>query len=148
MTDDDLIKTGVDGLLELVKSVEKISIPDAAKQLNIPQDTVQAWVDFLVEEKILGIEYKFTVPFIFFNEEVDIEKSEEESIDIGFFKRAFFERAKLKKIPDEKVEFLWKKHLLGILNRKRMFFLNECRKKNIKDAAKLFNEFKTSVMIE
>ena len=51
---DDTITTGVDALLELLKSTEKIAMPDAAKKLNVPLDTLQSWVDFLVEERIIG----------------------------------------------------------------------------------------------
>ena len=66
---DNVLKTGVDELYELVMSRKKISVEEIAKILKIPDDTVQALVDFLVEEKIFGIEYKFTTPYVYISHE-------------------------------------------------------------------------------
>ncbi|HEC96339.1 MAG TPA: hypothetical protein ENI59_01520, partial [Euryarchaeota archaeon] len=61
------IKTGVDQLIELLKRVEKIEMSKAAKEINVPLKTLQKWVDFLAEEGLIGIEYKFTTPYIYLN---------------------------------------------------------------------------------
>ena len=63
-----LLRTCADDLYELVKSKKKISVEDAAKLLKLPVKTVHYLVDFLVEEKIFGIEYKFTTPYIYMSE--------------------------------------------------------------------------------
>ena len=42
---------------------------DASKILKLPMNVVQSLVDFLVEEKIFGIEYKFTTPYIYISQE-------------------------------------------------------------------------------
>ena len=67
--DNIIIRTAADELFELVKKNAKISVEGAAKQLRIPLATIQALVDFLVEEKVFGIEYKFTTPFIYLYKE-------------------------------------------------------------------------------
>ena len=66
---NNVLKTSADDLYELVSSRKKISVEEAAKILKVPNNTVQALVDFLVEERIFGIEYKFTTPYIFISEE-------------------------------------------------------------------------------
>ena len=62
---NEILKTSVDDLYELVESRKKISVDDAAKLLKLPVNIVQSLVDFLVEESIFGIEYKFTTPYIY-----------------------------------------------------------------------------------
>ena len=49
MAERGKIETGVDDLISLIKSHNKISLPDASKKLNVPIKTVETWVDFLVE---------------------------------------------------------------------------------------------------
>ncbi|MBI2208893.1 hypothetical protein HYU50_05350 [Candidatus Woesearchaeota archaeon] len=66
---NDILKTSADDLYELVKSREKISVEEAAKLLRMPINTVHALVDFLVEEKMFGIEYKFTTAYIYISQE-------------------------------------------------------------------------------
>ena len=65
---DFVLRTVADELLELVRKSKKISVEEAAKKLKMPVDSVQALVDFLVEEKIFGIEYKFTTPYVYISE--------------------------------------------------------------------------------
>ncbi len=61
---DSFIETGVDRLVKLVKEKEKMSVPDAAKQLGVSVSTIEEWVDFLEEEGIISLEYKFATPYI------------------------------------------------------------------------------------
>ncbi len=58
------IETGVDRLVELINQEKKISIDDAAKKLGISKVVIQEWADFLEEEKIISIEYKFSKTFL------------------------------------------------------------------------------------
>lgn len=69
MAKNEVVETGVDNLIRLLKEKGKISIPQASDELKVPQKTIESWVDFLVEEHKIGIEYKFTTPFIFMLEE-------------------------------------------------------------------------------
>ena len=104
---DDITKevtTGVDDLIELLKTTDRISIDDASKKLRIPLEILQSWVDFLVEEKILGIEYKFTKPFIYLNKEQGRkkEKKPEEKLNYDVFKKEFEQKATKNNIPEIK----------------------------------------------
>lgn len=54
------IETGVDKLVELINQEKKVSIDDAAKKLGISVVVIREWADFLEEEKIISIEYKFS----------------------------------------------------------------------------------------
>ena len=54
------IETGVDRLVNFITEFKKISIQDAAKKLGVGTVVVQEWADFLDEEKVISIEYKFS----------------------------------------------------------------------------------------
>src|SRR4051794_5061214 len=99
---EDVITTGVDDLLDYLKGKDRVSMQDAAQFLSVTMDTLQAWTDFLVEEKILGIEYKFTKPFIYLNHEEKSKKKqivEQTSVPLEQIKSEYMERAKSKQIP-------------------------------------------------
>jgi len=64
MPEDSMIETGVDKLVRLVKQNKRISVPDAAKALDVSKVVVEEWSDFLEEEGIISIEYKFTTPYL------------------------------------------------------------------------------------
>ena len=64
MADTKFIETGVDKLVDLVKRKKKISLPEAAKTLGVSPVVVEEWADFLEEEGIISIKYKFTTPYL------------------------------------------------------------------------------------
>lgn len=142
----DEVKTGVDDLMELLRHEQRISIPDAAKKLHQPEKTIQNWVDFLVEEKLLGIEYKFTTPFIYLNapEKAATVLKKQETIDD--LRKDFVARAKEKGMPQDKLKVLWENHLISIIDSRHNFFLQEVRKRNLAPseaaAAELFKRYK------
>ena len=114
--DNNVLKTSADDLHELVKSRKKISVEEAAKLLKIPINIVQSLVDFLVEERIFGIEYKFTTPYIYISEKSGKKihapltpppPNEEKLIT----KNEFFQKANQWKLPPQKLNELWKKYL-------------------------------------
>jgi hypothetical protein len=110
--DNPILKTSADDLYELVRSRKKLSVEEAAKILKIPDNIVQALVDFLVEEKIFGIEYKFTTPYIYISQEklkkIDLlEKIEKKLVT----KDEFFQKAGKWNISIEKINDLWKKYI-------------------------------------
>ena len=135
------IKTGVDNLIELLKNREKITISDAAKELKINFKVLQKWVDFLVEEKIIGIEYKFTVPYIYLNR----TKHEEEKIiskrSLKLIKNNFKERAKRKNIPEEQINVLWNKKLERELENQKEYFFRYARLRKISNVNEIWNDF-------
>lgn len=59
-----IIETGVDKLVNLINTTGKISSYDAAKELGVSNTVVMEWADFLEEEGIINIEYKFTKPYL------------------------------------------------------------------------------------
>ena len=143
---EQVVETGVDELLRLLKQHDKLPIQDVAKTLNIPLDVVQSWIDFLVEEKILGIEYKFTVPYVFMNmtpTQTQAASSEEPQAQASLldFKHEFNDRAE-STLPQGKgrllVVNLWRQHLQAELDRKRPVFLVEAGKRNIPEPERLW----------
>ena len=110
--DNKVLKTSADDLYELVKSRKKISVEDAAKILKVPNKIVQALVDFLVEERIFGIEYKFTTPYVYISQEkekkIELESKHEKRL---ITKEEFFQKTSKWNIPSEKINNLWKKYI-------------------------------------
>ncbi|MFW6220447.1 MAG: hypothetical protein ACOC3X_02120 [Nanoarchaeota archaeon] len=128
----DILKTDVDKFIKLVRQKEKITVSEASKLLNLSEKIVQAWTDFLVEEKILGTEYKFTTQYIYLNYDKDLElnKSNDGEEDI---KEMFFRKARLKQISELKIKEMWKKYLNeNQFNIKEKFF-KKCKEKLIPD---------------
>ena len=121
---DSILRTLADELLDLVKKSKKISVDEAAKKLKVPPDTIQALVDFLVEERIFGIEYKFTTPYIYlYKDEVKNTKKEKSFTQGLITKEQFYEAAKGKNTPYENIEGLWRKYLeQNLVNIKEEFF--------------------------
>lgn len=147
---DDVVKTGVDELIAYLEGKEKVPLLDAAAALKTTVDTLQSWVDFLVEEGILGIEYKFTKPFIYLNRK-DREKAKiigEEELSWDIYHDAFLEKAKAKQIPDLKAASLWKNHVLTVLDAKRTFFYDEVRKRRMENTDQLWKEYRTKVLMK
>lgn len=145
---DDTITTSVDTLIELLKKVDKIELSKAASDLSLPISVVQSWVDFLVEEKLLGLEYKFTTPYIYLNKE-EIKKKEAivtEDVSIDNFKEAFNKKASDKQISITQARDLWKNHLLQKFERKRDFFFREARKRGFFNSEQLWIEYKNKLI--
>lgn len=141
---DELITTGVDTLLDLLKNVNKIPLADAAQKLGISVGLLQSWVDFLVEEEIIGVEYKFTKPIIYLNKmpkESEVSVKEDESLTIEVHKEDFKNRAAQRNIPVDKVEFFWRNHVKDAVNAKKEFFYREARKRNLMSIDSLWNEY-------
>lgn len=64
----DLICTGIDVLLDLVRKKKKISLAEAATITKYPKGTIEDWANILEEEGLVTIEYKFTKTYLVFNE--------------------------------------------------------------------------------
>ena len=130
---DTTLRTIADELLDLVKKSKKISVEDAAKKLKMPIVSAQALVDFLVEEKIFGIEYKFTTPYVYLYKE-GIKKShgkEKSFADELVTKEEFYRKAKERNIPYEHIEHLWRKYLQQNLANIREEFLRKANEKKV-----------------
>lgn len=132
------VQTGVDALLNLLKEKKKISLDEAAKKLNLPTSAVQTWVDFLVEERVVGVEYHFTKPFIYLNEDKDggeSGKTLEES------RKKYFEELKKEGISEEQMEYFWKNKLLNEAKELKEHFMEEAKKKKMHNEVFLWEKF-------
>lgn len=131
--EDSIIRTAADELFELIKNKKKLSVEEAAKIMKIPLQTVQALVDFLVEEKVFGIEYKFTTPYVYlYNEGIKEAKKKERSFTKGLVtKEEFYEKAKKRSVPYEYIEGLWRKYLKQNITKLREEFITKSKEKKI-----------------
>jgi hypothetical protein len=129
--EENVLKTDVDQFIQLVAERGKISIQEVAKIMNTSIETVQAWADFLVEEKILGMEYKFTTPYVFV---IQDRKSKVDVTYVGFdTKEEFFEKARKRNIQDELTKALWHKYLKGNLKMIQEAFFKKAKDKGLDD---------------
>ena len=114
---NEILKTSVDDLYELVESRKKISVDDAAKLLKLPVNIVQSLVDFLVEESIFGIEYKFTTPYIYLShkkkKDINLQKQLKKKL---VTKEEFYKKAGSWNVSFEKINDLWESYLQENLN--------------------------------
>ena len=130
---ETVIRTVADELFELVKKKGKISVEDASKEMKMPLATIQALVDFLVEEKVFGMEYKFTTPYIYlYKEGLKSAKAKDRSFTKELVtKEHFYEAAKRKKIPYEYIEGLWHKYLKQNITNMREEVLRKAKEKKV-----------------
>ena len=132
MVDHAPVKTGADELIDLVSRRGKISLEKAARELRMPLHSVQGMVDFLVEEKILGIEFKFTTQYIYLNEMPGQMHGSPQDLTEGLVtKEDFFKRAKIRGLPSERIELLWRKYLRGNLPRIHDDFIQKAQGKGM-----------------
>lgn len=147
------IETGVDELIRFLEDKGKISLKDVAKAINIPEKTLQLWVDFLAEERIVGVEYKFTKPYIFLNvsqEKKPTDQKDNHKTDqsLEYFKNHFFELAKKKKLPEAKIQEFWLKHLSDAIDKKKEFFLREAVNRELENTRELFENYKKKLLAQ
>lgn len=87
-----IIETGVDKLVKLINEKKKISIQEAAKQLGMSLVVVEEWADFLEEEGVISIEYKFTTPYLVVKEsskkEIEVKAKEFKSKKDSFVRKS------------------------------------------------------------
>ena len=138
-TGNEVLRTGADELYELVKSRKKISVEEAAKLLKVPLNIVQSLADFLVEERIFGIEYKFTTPYIYISQKKEkmapggIESpANSESAEKKIITREeFYQKANKWKVPPERVGELWKKYVDENMSYIKEVFYTKANSKDI-----------------
>jgi len=134
---NDTITTGVDSLLVYLKDKNQVDMKKVAKDLNTSINVVQSWTDFLVEENIIGVEYKFTNPFIYLiKKEISDETVENKNSA---------SKSPLEPGQSQKHEYQWKYQVERTLKSKKNFFFDEARKRNLKDIPQLWEVYKKSV---
>jgi len=131
--DTAILKTTADQLIEFLKRKEKATIEEVAKALKIPGKTVQALVDFFVEEKVIDLEYKFTTPYIYLSKE-DAKKHHllrKKEAPVLISKEDFYTKAKSRKISYQKIGSLWRKYLEQQLTHLKQEFFEKAKKKGM-----------------
>jgi hypothetical protein len=126
--DTGILKTDVDDFVNLIRKSGKITIADAAKQMGVAENIVEAWTDFLVEEKVVGVEYKFTTAYIFLDA---ISVNQSDQLLALQTKEEFFEKAARRQIPDYETVKLWIKYLSLNEDKIRSSFLKRARARGI-----------------
>jgi len=139
---DNRVETGVDDLIRLLQDGEKHILEDVAKSLDISINTLQLWVDFLVEEKVVGIEYSFTKPSIYLIK----QKKEDQNEDLNYFKEEFFKTCREKKIPEEQLDIYWRNHLKEILSQVKSSFVSKTQQRNIPDVELQWKKYIQKIM--
>jgi len=145
---EEMITTGVDELVAYLRGKDRVAMQDAATVLGIPLETIQAWVDFLVEEKLLGIEYKFTKPYIYLNREApaDEPRAEDRTPTLEGLRAAFVAHARDKRIPDAKIGALWQAHVLDALEYKHAFFIEQAVRRKASEPERLLEEYRKDLL--
>ncbi len=138
------IKTGVDSLVSYLSDSGKVSLKKAASDLSFSEELLQSWVDFLLEDGIVGVEYKFTTPYIFLknNESSDDLVSSKESTLMNIKKR-FIKglHTKDSSLSSEELESRWNDYLLKSLDKKKSFFMSVAKKKRISNPEIAFKKY-------
>jgi len=134
---EEIVTTDVDRLINILKIKKKIDLAKISKELGLQENIVQKWVDFLVEEKIITIEYTFSSPIISLIE--DEQKKEITKHDFEIYKQRFLKEAKNKKQPPEQ---LWQQHILEKIEAMNSFFYTEADKKGLRKKDELWQQYK------
>lgn len=131
----EVLRTSADELYELVRARKKISVEEAAKLLRLPFRTVHALVDFLVEEKIFGIEYKFTTPYIYISEHHSLFPDAGQGLQKGMLtKEEFFGKARSRGLQFQRITELWNQYLEENLQGLKKDFYAKARAKAIEES--------------
>jgi hypothetical protein len=145
--EDEKVKTGVDALIDFLKDKEKVSLKEISEAIKTPEATIQLWVDFLIEEQILGVEYKFTKPYVFLNKtQKELVLKKEEQLSISSIKKQFFEKARKDQIPEEKIKEIWEKKILESVEKQKEYFLREALHRDLDQGIQLFDIYKEKIL--
>lgn len=139
--DNERIETGVDKLIDFLRGKEKVDIKDAADTLGVPVETIQVWTDFLVEENIVGLEYKLTKPYIYLIKDLP-GAGKKELISIKDYKDEFSEKARKLKLPEVRIKYLWRTHLMEEVEKSKEFFYKEAKRRNLPTPDNLWDRYK------
>jgi transposase-like protein len=115
------VKTGVDALIDLLEQKGTVSLDVAARELSVNPDLLRSWVDLLVEEGIVAVEYKLVTPYIYLVHRL-------ESHDI---KKEFYAKALAKQVPAARVKLLWRQYLVQNVEHIRKDFYEKATKRSL-----------------
>jgi hypothetical protein len=130
-----LIETGVDQLIAYLKQHEQANIETLAKELNTTPKIIESWAEFLMEENIIGIDYKLTTPYIYL--------IKQDKKDIKDIKKEYELKNSNQDIHMK--EYNWKRYIETSIDEHKNFFLKEARKRSLQNPEELWEEYKKKV---
>lgn len=89
---ESIITTGADKLVLIINNKKKLSFKEAAKELDVGIQVIQEWAEFLEEEGIITIEYKFATPYLV-KRELTRKEIEEKAKDFKIKKDSVIRKA-------------------------------------------------------
>ncbi len=132
----NMVETEVDALLRRLKRQGPTDIKTLAKQIKTSPSVIEKWANFLMEEGVITIEYRFTTPYLYLTEDKD---------KVSFFKEKEYSQEE----QDKKVrEYDWKTYIVQLLEDKKSFFYKEAERRNLTQVDKLWEEYKGKVLDE
>ena len=106
----DYLETGVDRLLKLIKEKKRIATHQAIKILKTTPELMREWVDFLEDEGMIVVEYKFSIQYLLDSESVIKKKDTVKPISepvsktiISPIEETHITKSQLKKNPNIKI---------------------------------------------
>jgi hypothetical protein len=140
--ENDRVETGVDRLIETLNDGKKHFVDDLSRKIDVPSDILQLWIDFLVEEKVISLEYTFTKAYIFLNKEVPKILRQDKLETLEDLKKNFIEDGLLKKIPMNNLLVFWRNSLDDNLNKLQEKFYREANKRKLKAVDSMWARYK------
>lgn len=106
-----MLETGIDRLLNLVSRKGKVSAADAAKQLSVDIETIEAWAEILEKENLMSKEYSSAGALILSNTAKNTEEKKKKvdelrddiSIDVREIEKSIIEKENAIKEEHKKV---------------------------------------------
>jgi hypothetical protein len=135
---EETIQTDVDKLIDILKINKRMEVSQIAKELNLPEETVQTWANFLVEENIIAIDYNFTKPAL----SLIKSKTEKDSKNDFLQYKKKFQSNNLKKGNGD---FAWKQHILNNVELLKTFFFSQAEQRDLNNPEELWEEYKEKV---
>lgn len=139
------VKTGVDRLIDYLQKNGKTKVKKIANDLNIPVETVKSWVDFLVEERRVLLDYQFTTPYAELTPQ-EQSRTNNRGHDLRKVEKYFKQKAKKGEVSDEKSEFLWQQYVKTELDSLKDFFIKEAKKREIEDIESTWQEYRAGIL--
>lgn len=124
----EVVTTGVDTLIELLRKKKLVSVEEAAQIIKVKESVLQNWIDFLIEEGIIGVEYKFITPYIF------LRTDEKQASIIFDTKEEFYRKALERNIDQTKIKQLWSNYLSSNLSTIKAEFYRKLDQRNIPES--------------
>lgn len=140
--DFDKVETGVDRLIEILSDGKKHFLEEISRKINVPVDVMQLWIDFLVEEKVISLEYTFTKPYVFLNKDVPKILKRDKMESLAELKKQFIDNGIQKKIPINNLLVFWRHNLDDNLDKLQDKFYREANKRKLKNIDSLWQRYK------